>query len=371
LVAPGAWLAGSALEAPTQLEDPRFSDRFFGTAPLPPRNDAGVYEDRCSSPYPAGLFGILASLPDPDHRNLWCALGPGYLRYDLTVSSAVPDAPGTLGRALLAWVALSYGTHSAADSRRVAGEYGFDLLGIRKEDTCVLIGQSQDTIVLGFRGTPTPGAALRTNVGGTLKPQMPDVAGLVHTGFRFYLDVLYDDLVRFLASELRGRRLLLTGHSLGASAATLLAARLAGGYRFGELGVPSGTDLRPFATYTYGGPRTGDPVFAQFVFDSCNVFRYVNLGDPVVELVVEDFGPLGQYRHSGTPRCIPLAVGAYPPPCPGGFGDGANPVCWAPHTPYAYFKDLDLALQQGLSLDAADNPGFPGLDDPTYDPTAM
>lgn len=48
------------------------------------------------------------------------------------------------------------------------------------------------------------------------------------------------------------------GHSLGASAATLLAARLAGGYRFGELGVPSGTDLRPFATYTAHSPPVTD-----------------------------------------------------------------------------------------------------------------
>lgn len=31
---------------------------------------------------------------------------------------------------------------------------------------------------------------------------------------------------------------------------------------------------------SYGGPRTGDPVFAQFVSDTCNVFRYINLGDP-------------------------------------------------------------------------------------------
>lgn len=34
-------------------------------------------------------------------------------------------------------------------------------------------------------------------------------------------------------------------------------------------------------------------------------------------------GQKGPDYHSGTPRCIPLAVGAYPPPCPGGFGDGA------------------------------------------------
>jgi len=53
---------------------------------------------------------------------------------------------------------------------------------------------------------------------------------------------------------------------------------------------------------SYGGPRTGDPVFAQFVFDSCNVFRYVNLGDPE---------SLGLVRPQGLPTATRKSKNVY------------------------------------------------------------
>ena len=44
----------------------------------------------------------------------------------------------------------------------------------------------------------------------------------------------------------------------------MVGARLCGRYQFSEAGVPAEMSLRPFAVCTYGGPRAGDPAFAQF-----------------------------------------------------------------------------------------------------------
>lgn len=75
----------------------------------------------------------------------------------------------------------------------------------------------------------------------------------VHTGFYTALDIVYDDLKRLVDSHMAGpgKRLWVTGHSLGAGIAPLAAYRLAG----------DGVSVQ--GIYTYAGPRIGNEIFAK------------------------------------------------------------------------------------------------------------
>ncbi|MDD3146521.1 MAG: lipase family protein [Candidatus Riflebacteria bacterium] len=75
----------------------------------------------------------------------------------------------------------------------------------------------------------------------------------VHTGFYNALDIVYDDLKSLISSHMAGpgKRLWITGHSLGAGIAPLAAYRLAG----------DGVSVQ--GIYTYAGPRLGNDIFAR------------------------------------------------------------------------------------------------------------
>ena len=81
-----------------------------------------------------------------------------------------------------------------------------------------------------------------------------------------------------------GRRLLVTGHSLGAALATLAAA------------IQSNVHL-----YTFGSPRVGNEAFRDAVAAiAVRAERYIDNRDLVCRLPSERFG----YRHIGTPHFI-------------------------------------------------------------------
>ena len=112
--------------------------------------------------------------------------------------------------------------------------------------------------------------------------------GRVHAGFYDALArvwYLLDRDVRQLCSTGR-RRLLVTGHSLGAALATLAVARWCE------------ADVLVAGLYTFGQPRTGDKVFARhfdFAFRTL-AFRIVNNLDVVTRTPPRSLG----YRHLGT-----------------------------------------------------------------------
>jgi triacylglycerol lipase len=86
--------------------------------------------------------------------------------------------------------------------------------------------------------------------------------------------------------QLKGRKLVITGHSLGASMATIIAARLNVG------------DFIVDGLYTYGSPRVGNDKFR----DSLDVqhYRFVNNSDDVTKIPFYHWG----YRHHGDLRYI-------------------------------------------------------------------
>lgn len=92
--------------------------------------------------------------------------------------------------------------------------------------------------------------------------------GRVHSGFSASLASILDPIERWL-DETSPERLLLTGHSLGAALATLLAARLSDGDR-------------PIELVTFGSPRVGDEALVASLAPLA-IRRYVNCTDAVAQ----------------------------------------------------------------------------------------
>lgn len=114
----------------------------------------------------------------------------------------------------------------------------------------------------------------------------PESGGKAHRGFCAALDVVWNEIVVTLQSlATNGRRIWLTGHSLGGALATLAARRLP-------------ASLKPYAVHTFGQPRVGDAVFARKY--KIKHHRFVNNKDIVptvpTRLIPGDFPP-AFYTH--------------------------------------------------------------------------
>ncbi len=136
--------------------------------------------------------------------------------------------------------------------------------------------------ILGFRGTNKQD--LQNLIADAfIAPERWEKGGLVHAGFAGALAELRAGLDAVKPSI--NCRLLITGHSLGAAMATLLASAWH-------------ADMKEMALYTFGSPRVGDHAFTETLANVSN-FRCVDCTDIVtrvpkpVPLVIgyEDLGP--------------------------------------------------------------------------------
>lgn len=112
-----------------------------------------------------------------------------------------------------------------------------------------------------------------------------EIDGDVHYGFKEYLDRIYITLLAWLKKHIvleQQRKVIVTGHSLGAAAATIMTLRL---YKMGY----------NVCLYTYGSPRVGDKKFRE-QFTDIECYRFVNNNDIVASI---PFSVFGWYTHIG------------------------------------------------------------------------
>lgn len=180
-----------------------------------------------------------------------------------------------------------------------------------KGSTQCFVASNREFALVAFRGSEVWRRRGKADIGVVAADFMTNAdvwltdwpkGGKVHRGFKNALDEVWDDLFTYLTALQRGgRKIWMTGHSLGAALATLAADR------FGEVqGV-----------YTFGSPRVGNRRFKENY--SIRTYRFVNGSD-----IVTKIPPSGFYVHVGEPRFIdregkirfrPDENVSGPPPC--------------------------------------------------------
>ena len=154
----------------------------------------------------------------------------------------------------------------------------------------------------------------KVNFGGTTPAEMATAAAApmvkggpgVHGGFNTYVDEVMRASVVDEQGNLKGvfqkvrdnddSALVLTGHSLGGAAATLLGERL----------VAMGLPKEKFTVVTFGAPAVGNQPFAEQYGDAINLLRITNTADPVPGSLQTFFGGYKQFgqhiKYSLSPK---------------------------------------------------------------------
>lgn len=166
-----------------------------------------------------------------------------------------------------------------------AGTAEFGKLGLTSEyidvsDNQVYVLTSDTDTILAFRGTEADFGDIVSDI----KVRMRNFPGFgsVHDGFADAVEDVWDKVAATI-DRLDGRRLWVTGHSLGAAMATIAAVRI---IRRGA--IPS------INLFTYGSPKVGNGKFATaFAAAPIQHFRFVNNNDVVTRV------PPFPYQHTG------------------------------------------------------------------------
>lgn len=178
-----------------------------------------------------------------------------------------------------------YGDVGFFNDPRGAGLDGLDAQGIAARNAA---GHA----IIAFRGTQ-PDSLRDILTDAAAAPVNWPGPGRVHHGFWQSLEAILPQVDAWLAGH-PAARLTITGHSLGAALATLLAARS----ETAEL-------------VTFGSPRVGNRTFARS-FDGRSARRYVDCTDLVVALP-----PAIVYVHLGAQFYIDAVGRLFPPGAPG------------------------------------------------------
>ena len=177
----------------------------------------------------------------------------------------------------------------AAAVERTAGEWGFDRARVfAREANAGIVLSGGDLIVVAFRGTDERADWL-TNLNILLK-RSP--LGLVHRGFMEAAESFWPELARYLLEgEDNGRRVWVTGHSLGGAVALLAATKL-----LVEDHVPIA------GLYTFGQPPVGATSFCS-AFEEQRpfpMFRFINHTDAVADAPLLSCEHVGDVRYFDT-----------------------------------------------------------------------
>jgi triacylglycerol lipase len=169
-------------------------------------------------------------------------------------------------------------------AKKLFNKAGFDDVTYYGNDgSNAYVVESKEDVIVICRGTEVQEwNDVKADLSIALTPSRTGV-GRVHRGFRTYTDKVWEPIKSHI-KNINGRNLWITGHSLGAAMATLMARRCV---LEASLPVP--------VLFTYGSPRVGDRVYIDEFNSHITHHRWVNDGDIVTKV---PFAPL--YYHCGT-----------------------------------------------------------------------
>ncbi|MED3021377.1 MULTISPECIES: lipase family protein [Bacillus cereus group] len=148
---------------------------------------------------------------------------------------------------------------------------GFQGKTIQTTEWFGFILESEDTIIVAFRGTQTDTDWIIDSLVNQKPYPYALNSGNVHNGFLSIYESCRDSIMDMLVSLPAHKKLLTTGHSLGGALATLhiLDARI-------------NTAFAQYGLYTFASPKVGDIAFRNYYkLQVASSFRFVNLFDVV------------------------------------------------------------------------------------------
>ena len=195
-----------------------------------------------------------------------------------------PVSSGKLTLTAPFWRTLSYRKHAPTGAK--SGRRPRRIVERTPAGACVRKG---GVIYIIFRGTLSTGEKLTNWMAGRQDAVFDDLAGGgVHRGFHQCYASVHRPIMKFLAQEAApGRRIRITGHSLGGALAFLTAMDIA----------TSGLPFRSLEVFSTGAPLVGSRKWADYYNQQPIVtWRIANERDLVTKIPPPYLG----YRHVGT-----------------------------------------------------------------------
>lgn len=176
---------------------------------------------------------------------------------------------------------LAYSTPK--DVKKVFDKMGYISTYYQSKGSNVYILEDENDIIVVCRGTEVKEwNDIKADLTIDLVPSRTGI-GQVHRGFRNYTDNVWQPVKNHILDN-PNKTLWLTGHSLGAAMATLMAKRF--------VSEPLGHSVE--GLFTYGSPRVGDRTYINSFNNKIIHHRWVNDGDIVTKV---PFSPW--YFHCG------------------------------------------------------------------------
>ena len=176
----------------------------------------------------------------------------------------------------------SYAYKDDAEGAKLFKQMGFKSEHIDVNSSQAFVLQNKHDLIFVCRGTePTDMNDIKADLNA--KPTMSSTGlGLVHQGFKTASDNVFPTLEKLIAKHGKTKQIYVTGHSLGAAMATLVAFRCQRSEHLPD----------PIGLFTFGSPKVGMKEYIQAITDSdITHYRFVNNNDLVTTV------PPWPYRH--------------------------------------------------------------------------
>lgn len=169
------------------------------------------------------------------------------------------------------------------EAKKVFDKMGYTSTYYQSKGSNVYVLEDANDVIVVCRGTEVKEwNDIKADLSIDLVPSRTGV-GQVHRGFRNYVDSIWEPVKNHVL-DCSQKKLWLTGHSLGAGMATLMARRF----------ILDPVNHTVEALFTYGSPRVGDRTYINTFNDKVIHHRWVNDGDIVTKV---PFSPW--YFHCG------------------------------------------------------------------------